>query len=267
MFSQFQVRYPTGSLISDLITIYNGKYVVRVLVEVDGIARATGMAVADTIEQAEDQARIRALAVMGIHITGKTNTQPEVSEFAQRLPFSTERSEPSNLTSISTDTSWLNESKNVSLPEKTSSIASSKVNNSFSGGSQTVTGNLDWQKNDYIQTPEIDSSVTEVEPTIAYSKVTPIGSRRHEPEIDTVETNQPIPKTNSASEKTGLDAPTDSSDTINMINIEMKRVGWTNEQGREYLWRTYKKRSRAQLSDEQLVEFLSHLESLPSPES
>lgn len=267
MFSQFQVRYPTGSLISELITIYNGKYVVRVLVQVDGVARATGMAVADTIEQAEDQARIRALAVMGIHISGKINPQPEVTEFVPRPPFPAERSEPTNLGSISTDTSWLDEPKNVSFPEKTTSIASSKANSTFSGGSQTVTTNLDWQNNDYIQNPEIDSSRIEVESNIAYSKVTPISSRRHEPEIETVETNQPIPKINSASEKTGLDAPTDSSDTINKISIEMKRVGWSAEQGKEYLMRTYKKRSRAQLSDEQLVEFLSHLESLPSPMS
>ncbi|HEY9852677.1 MAG TPA: hypothetical protein V6D28_24610 [Leptolyngbyaceae cyanobacterium] len=54
----------------------------------------------------------------------------------------------------------------------------------------------------------------------------------------------------------------DLSDAIPRINSEMMRLGWTIEEGREYLWRTYKKRSRAQLTTEELVEFLCNLESL-----
>ncbi len=36
--------------------------------------------------------------------------------------------------------------------------------------------------------------------------------------------------------------------------------GWTSEQGREYLERTYGKRSRHQLTDEELMSFLLYLE-------
>lgn len=54
MFAQFQASYPTGGLISELLTIYQGKFVVRVLVQVEGITRATGIAAAETPELAED---------------------------------------------------------------------------------------------------------------------------------------------------------------------------------------------------------------------
>jgi hypothetical protein len=47
--------------------------------------------------------------------------------------------------------------------------------------------------------------------------------------------------------------------------MELKRLGWTSEQGRNYLLQTYGKRSRQLLSDEELLEFVQHLENLPNP--
>ena len=66
MLAQFQACYPTGSLISELLSIYQGKFVVRVSAQVEGVTRATGMAAAETPELAEDRARVRALAVLMI---------------------------------------------------------------------------------------------------------------------------------------------------------------------------------------------------------
>jgi hypothetical protein len=45
---------------------------------------------------------------------------------------------------------------------------------------------------------------------------------------------------------------------------ELKRLGWTGEQGKKYLIETYGKRSRQVLDDNQLLEFLHYLQSLPS---
>jgi len=47
--------------------------------------------------------------------------------------------------------------------------------------------------------------------------------------------------------------------------VELKRLGWTNQQGRDYLVQTYGKRSRQLLKDDELLDFLQHLESEPSP--
>jgi hypothetical protein len=60
-------------------------------------------------------------------------------------------------------------------------------------------------------------------------------------------------------------SPVDLSDVIAQIDVEMARLGWSSQQGREYLEQTYGKRSRQQLSDEELVGFLLHLESQPTP--
>ncbi|GGA37318.1 hypothetical protein [Okeania sp. KiyG1] len=64
MLERFRACYPTGCLISELITIHNGKYVVRVLVQVNGQTLACGLGAADTVELAEDQARKRSLAIL-----------------------------------------------------------------------------------------------------------------------------------------------------------------------------------------------------------
>ncbi len=54
-------------------------------------------------------------------------------------------------------------------------------------------------------------------------------------------------------------------DPIAEIDVEMRRLGWTREQGREHLIQTYGKRARSLLTDEQLLEFLEYLKSQPTP--
>jgi formylglycine-generating enzyme required for sulfatase activity len=61
-------------------------------------------------------------------------------------------------------------------------------------------------------------------------------------------------------------SPIDFTDIIARTNVELKRLGWTNQQARDYLLQTYGKRSRQLLSDAELLDFLHHLESEPSPE-
>ena len=64
MFAQFRAIYPTGQLICELLTIHHGKFVVRCLVQVDGKTLATGMSAAESVEDAEDRARLRSLALL-----------------------------------------------------------------------------------------------------------------------------------------------------------------------------------------------------------
>ncbi len=51
---------------------------------------------------------------------------------------------------------------------------------------------------------------------------------------------------------------------IRLTNIELKRLNWSVEQARKYLLKTYGKRSRQVLSDEELIEFLEFLKRLPN---
>ncbi|MGB3492308.1 MAG: hypothetical protein WBA57_06245, partial [Elainellaceae cyanobacterium] len=57
----------------------------------------------------------------------------------------------------------------------------------------------------------------------------------------------------------------DLSDIIAKTSVELKRLGWTNSQGRDHLQKVYGKRSRQQLTDPELIDFLEHLERQPSP--
>jgi hypothetical protein len=69
----------------------------------------------------------------------------------------------------------------------------------------------------------------------------------------------PIPNEN-------LPTPINLSDVIAQTDIELRRLGWSTEEGREFLEQTYSKRSRHELSEEELIQFLCHLESLPPSE-
>ena len=51
-------------------------------------------------------------------------------------------------------------------------------------------------------------------------------------------------------------------EVIAQIDKEMERLGWTTEDGRNYISDRYNKRSRLHLSDEELIEFWNNLKSL-----
>ncbi|WP_235595869.1 hypothetical protein [Mastigocoleus testarum] len=78
-------------------------------------------------------------------------------------------------------------------------------------------------------------------------------------------------KSSSTTRKKKKTEPKDSTqpksllDPIAEIDVEMRRLGWTREQGREHLIQTYNKRARSLLTDEQLLEFLEYLKSQPTP--
>jgi hypothetical protein len=253
MLAQFQSRYPNGSLTSELVTIDHGKYIVRALVQIEGVIRATGLAAADTIEQAEDRARNRAIEVLVL-------TQPEsaLQELAQKPPsineslkvpltYSSQLLTSAPTANISTDTSWLDETPQPSEPV---AVAVSKESGQ------------EWQPN-FSNVETLDSTN---ELGGEYSKVTLISSRRPIPEaialqVETTDNQLASPIEN----LTETNPPFDRQITNKLIEIEMKRLGWTPSEGKEYLAQTYNKRSRQGLSDEQLLEFLRYLEAQPDP--
>ncbi|NJK36434.1 MAG: hypothetical protein HC920_00880 [Oscillatoriales cyanobacterium SM2_3_0] len=79
MFDQFRSLYPTGSLISEFVTVAEGQFVVRALVEVEGVTLSTGLAAAKTVELAEDQAKRRSLQALGIEIPAALPQMPRVT--------------------------------------------------------------------------------------------------------------------------------------------------------------------------------------------
>lgn len=266
MLNQFRVRYPKGSLIGELLTIDRSQYIVRCLVQVEGTTLATGLAAAETIELAEDKARNRALAALGIDPTAvngslKSSIVPqEVSVLPQPTPavataFSSERLEPTPAQDVSSTPSTSSVTSTPKSESKRKKKTTPVVTSPEGGDEITVTEEFSVPEikplPDEVETPVMTEETDFFEPS---PDATPAPSFS-ESESDTDTSSQPTPEN-----------PVDFSEIIARTNVELKRLGWTQQQGRDYLVQTYGKRSRQLLTDEELLDFLHHLESEPTPE-
>lgn len=225
-FQAFRTQYPQGSLIADLISVYDNQFVVRASVLVEGEPIATGLAMGQSVEAAEDGARSRALAILGLlasdqHANGlipDSETSRETLEAdPKREPTGdavTKSSAPTPIASIS------NEQGDLAL--------------------------------------EADPASTEVEdlgPPIQEVTEEPLSAASQEASTQTVSAAAVALESFNTSA-----LPVDLSDVIAQTDVELRRLGWTSAQGRDYLEKTYGKRSRQQLTDDELMSFLLYLE-------
>ncbi|WP_138506172.1 hypothetical protein [Nostoc sp. PA-18-2419] len=290
MLAQFQSLYPNGSLISELVQIFQGKYIVRASVQIEGVTRATGMAAAETIEAAEDQARTRALIVLGI-----TNAPQESISQAQPNPSLNTKGGLSESTYSSTKNEdfvapqWsVVSDKEISLPSTrgrntktelvtsdnleaavvtsrlqltTDTSSTSDIYSQDLGQQYALTANrqLEFEPlGENLETFSDNQMENQTFPGISASNVTPFTPRNYNPQEDAV------PQTSTGKRKKKVE-PVDLSDVIAKTDVELQRLGWTPEQGREHLIKTYGKRGRTLLTEEELHGFLKYLQSQPDP--
>ena len=266
MFNQFRLHYPKGSLVTELSGIDHGNYIVRCLVQVEGTTLVTALAAAQTVELAEDQARSRALAILGIYPTTAT---------AEKLPPLAEREvpQPPTLTPIAptafssenlheTQSTWFPEPSTVPQTNSFSFLNSKKeefvdraVTTSPVTDEMTLTDEAfsEGSTSQDVETPlwmtDKQSSPTQLHD----APVTSSAPNRLKLEEDTSKLSNP-------------DTPIDFSDILARTNVELKRLGWNTQQGKDYLLQTYGKRSRQLLTNVELLDFLHHLEVQPTPE-
>lgn len=208
LLTRFRVSYPTGSLVSEFLTVHEGNYAVRALVQVGGTTLASGMAANSNIEVAEDQAKTRALEALGMTAAFPT---------AAFAPVSTRSPEPPPI---------------IAAPEPLA-----------------------------LKVPE---KIEKVEKPPA--EILPEATPPETPEASELPDKTAKPK-KPKEEAPPPEEPQDRSDEIARIGVEMKRLGWTTIQGRDYLKQRYGKRSRQELNDPELLDFLAYLESQPAPAS
>lgn len=285
MLLQFQARYPTGSLISELLTIYHGKFVVRVSVQVEGVTRATGMAAAETPELAEDRARIRALAVIEIDKTRAESVETSevhTDNISNLAPLSYAEPKKEPIYSVPPL------AQQVSAPEAPPSPLLPLIPRGDHATSEDAKGELRRLEPDFPlltlvpreshassedggelrsrlasdESPPVSvdtqNGSTE-EAANSLGDVTPDLPLDYTPE----ESADSLAQTNAEIEMR-KSVPVDLSDAIARTSIELKRLNWSNQQGREYLKKQYGKRSRQELTDEEMLEFLHYLESQPT---
>ncbi|MEM8506125.1 MAG: hypothetical protein AAF716_23615 [Cyanobacteria bacterium P01_D01_bin.1] len=213
-FQEFRDRYPEGALVADLISIYDGQYVVRASVVLTGEAIATGLAADQSVEAAEDKARDRALAILGLSANGQPLNTQKVDSIAR------------------TSTAEMAEESIEALPTPIQPLPLPDVGEEPAIEEPTI------EEPEEDLGPPIDVVVEQSPPAIQKPSAAAIA-------LENFNTSA---------------LPVDLSDVIAQTDVELRRLGWTSVQGQEYLEKTYGKRSRRQLTDDELMSFLLYLE-------
>lgn len=243
MFAQFRSQYPQGRIQTEMLPKIDGLHAFRAIISQGDAIMATATAVDSDLEIAEDRAVKRAFAIAGISFDNTFD-----NNYGGYTP---------RLTQVSRETSPVN-----SLPSANfNAITGAAVNNGMTSGaiadSRPITHTThtiqsepapdyanEYSSTEYVPEPSFNYAQTENLPVQA--SVTPSA-------IGHASTPQIAPE------------PVDLSDAISKIDVEMERLSWTKPQGRDYLVRTFDKKSRQQLTNDELLQFLSHLKSLPTP--
>jgi len=241
MLQKLRQRYPQVALISELVQIDHGKYIVKAIVEIEGKTVVTGLAAADTVEIAEDRARERALLLLEAENTPDLQLVEKVSPNNISLPSDLPKTVPS--TKKSTKTAKVTE---IPRPEakiepelpQVQDIPPAKIEPELP------------QVQD-IPLPEPEPLLLETE-TDNYSLLSELPE-----EASLTEEEPPAPEP-----VVVIPEEIDYSVLKTKIDVEMKRLAWTTEKGREYLISTYGKKSRLLLTNEELLEFYNYLSSI-----
>jgi hypothetical protein len=243
-----------GSLTSELLNIHEGKFIVKASIQVGGSTLATGLSAAPSIEQAEDQARARALVILGIdgqpYTTQAHIVNPELERSASQSR--------ARLSAPATEFLPLAEAPFQRSVEVDWSIAD-RAARAFQSPEQQQ---LSWLNQEPEPEPEADMPRLSGRPQGQEMPPSTFSSSQSSfvPQQDSRSRSSKDRRDRAAT----LAAPVDLSDIIAHTDIELKRLGWTNAQGRRYLEQTYGKRSRQHLSDTELMEFVDYLKTQPA---
>jgi hypothetical protein len=256
MLQKLRQRYPQVALISELVQIDHGKYIVRAIIEIEGKTVVTGLAAADTVEIAEDRARERALLLLEAENTPDLQLVEKVSPNNISLPSDLPKTVPS--TKKSTKTAKVTE---IPRPEakiepelpQVQDIPPAKIEPELPQVQDILPAKIEPELPQVqdIPLPEPEPLLLEME-TDNYSLLSELPE-----EASLTEEEPPEPEP-----VVVIPEEIDYSVLKTKIDVEMKRLAWTTEKGREYLISTYGKKSRLLLTNEELLEFYNYLSSI-----
>ena len=210
LFSQFRQQYADGCLTTELVG-EGDTYAVRATLTVGERAIATALAADSSLEAADDRAKQRVLAMVGIG--GEASSVEPLPEPAAPPDSESPPPEPPL--------------PEPPLPEQSEPAEVAPLEDSEDLGRP------------------LDAIAPDEAPAPADVPASAIAAAAMESFDDS--------------------SPVDLSDIIAQTDVEMSRLGWSSVQGRTHLEQTFSKRSRQQLTDEELLAFLLYLESQPTP--
>ena len=255
MFAQFRSQYPQGRIQTEMLPKIDGLHAFRAIVSQGDAIMGTATAVDSDLEIAEDRAVKRALAIAGISFDN--NFDNNYGGYTPRL------------TQVSRETSTVN-----SLPSANFNVIGGATNGGAIADARTITHTThtiqsetapdyspdyanEYSSTEYVPETNFNYSQKENPSPIYPANSYPANSSVQPSVVPSAINNPPPPQI--------APEPVDMSDAISKIDVEMERLGWTKPQGRDYLVRTFDKKSRQQLTNDELLQFLSHLKALPTP--
>ena len=256
MLQKLRQRYPQVALISELVQIDHGKYIVRAIIEIEGKTVVTGLAAADTVEIAEDRARERALLLLEAENTPDLQLVEKISPNNISLPEDLPKTVPS--AKKSTKTAKVTE---IPRPE-------AKIEPELPQVKDIPPAKIE------PELPQVkDIPPAKIEPELPQVQDIPLPEPEPlllETETDNYSLLSELPEEASLTEEEPpepepvvvIPEEIDYSVLKTKIDVEMKRLAWTTEKGREYLISTYGKKSRLLLTNEELLEFYNYLSSI-----
>jgi hypothetical protein len=256
MLQKLRQRYPQVALISELVQIDHGKYIVKAIVEIEGKTVVTGLAAADTVEIAEDRARERALLLLEAESTPDLQLVEKISPNNISLPEDLPK--PVASAKKSTKTAKVTE---IPRPE-------AKIEPELPQVKDIPPAKIE------PELPQVkDIPPAKIEPELPPVKDIPLPEPEPlllEMETDNYSLLSELPEEASLTEEEPpepepvvvIPEEIDYSVLKTKIDVEMKRLAWTTEKGREYLISTYGKKSRLLLTNEELLEFYNYLSSI-----
>ncbi|NCR26188.1 MAG: hypothetical protein GPJ16_03525 [Microcystis aeruginosa G11-04] len=278
MLQKLRQRYPQVALISELVQIDHGKYIVKAIVEIEGKTVVTGLAAADTVEIAEDRARERALLLLEAESTPDLQLVEKISpnniSLPEDLPKTVASAKKLLLEAENTPDLQLVEKvspNNISLPEDLPKpVASAKKSTKTAKVTEIPRPEAKIEP----ELPQVkDIPPAKIEPELPPVKDIPLPEPEPlllEMETDNYSLLSELPEEASLTEEEPpepepvvvIPEEIDYSVLKTKIDVEMKRLAWTTEKGREYLISTYGKKSRLLLTNEELLEFYNYLSSI-----
>jgi hypothetical protein len=245
VFSQFRSQYPHGSIITEMLSKVDGQHTFRAVIknqpqqgQGDTIL-STATAVDSDLETAEDRAIKRALTNLGI--TSEYGMQ------ATLMPQIISEISPDIRPQISPQLNSQISKLQPPINYKEQLLVSAALDpDSFSG---------DLASNNYSinHVNNLDGDLF----TASLARDDRGSSTGGETENSPTKSKAKSTKTQDLAKQ----EPIDLSSQLSQIMVEMERIGWTKQQGKDHLQRQYKKTSRDQLSASEVFDFLEYLQS------
>lgn len=252
--AKFRHKYPQGSLIAELVKIDRGEYIVKALVQIDNIILATALASGSTVEVAEDAARERAIAAL--FLDSQQASSPSTS-LSQSQPIESSSTPSQSTAAAATTKESLASDREIVYTSPPKPVERIEVSQPIDSPSKTPAPQLELE-------PEVVPSPASEPEVSSSNNLFGDTFTAEAPEVATLFADRPESVATETPASAEI-AAMDFNEIKQKTDIEIKRLGWTKDQGKEFLMSRYGKRSRLHLTDEQLLEFLRYLEKLPNP--